>query len=172
MMVENRRRTSQAAVGMLAPQSSRRVRTTWHLWSSGRKYFGERGHQVSVTVERWSKMQTAGFCAMEVPGTFTRLFVACEEMNWQSRLSQTLLSHALMASYLMFCKQLYCWPWKPRACVPTWPWTTLVCLSVSAVFEDSLLPLLLPRENKHVCSPHSSLSLFPASLVMPYLPEV
>ena len=75
IMVGNRRRTSQAAVGILAPQSSRRVRTTRHLWSSGRKHFGERGHQVSITVERWSKMKTAGFCAMEVAGLFTRLFV-------------------------------------------------------------------------------------------------
>ena len=40
-------------------------------------------------------------------------------------------------------------------------------LSVLAVFEDSLL---LPRENKHVCSPRSSSSLLPASLISPYLP--
>ena len=46
----------------------------------------------------------------------------------------------------------------------------LFCLSISVRFEDSWL--LLPRENKHVCSPHSSSSLLPASPVAHYLPWV
>ena len=44
------------------------------------------------------------------------------------------------------------------------------CLSVSILLKDS--QLLLPRENEHVCSPHGSLNVFPASLVMPRLPWV
>ena len=46
----------------------------------------------------------------------------------------------------------------------------LFCLSVSILLEDS--QQLLPGENKHICSPHGSSSLLPASPVMPYLPQV
>ena len=46
----------------------------------------------------------------------------------------------------------------------------LLCLSVSVIPEDS--QQLLPGENKHVCSPQGSSSLLPASLVVPYLPQV
>lgn len=45
--------------------------------------------------------------------------------------------------------------------------------SISVVFEDSLLLLLLlPRKNKHICSPHSSSNLLSGSQVVPHLPWV
>lgn len=45
----------------------------------------------------------------------------------------------------------------------------LFCLSLLQVLPEDPR-LVLPRENKHVCSPHGSSGVFPAYLVMPCLP--
>lgn len=94
------------------------------------------------------------------------------ESNWQRGVRQALLPHSLMASHLMFCKQQYCWPWEHCTCAHAWPWATFVCFSISVVFEDSLMLLLVPWENKHVYSHHGSSGLLLAFLVAPHLPWI
>ena len=59
----------------MGTQSRRKVRKTWPLWSPGeRTFLGKGVANVSVVAERWSKMKTVLFWAMEVPVIFTKLF--------------------------------------------------------------------------------------------------
>ena len=90
---------------------------TWSL-ESGKPVFqrpAEWWQQESVRrlkreAESWASVAFHPLCEdslMQKSNTFLQL---CGEINWQHGVSQALLPHSLTPSYLIFCKQWYCWP--------------------------------------------------------------